>query len=202
MLKSSALLPSNLVQGSAVVTDLEKLKSLVHYICAVCSHDLNALDEVKLHEILWIVDAESCVTFGKAVMGEEYTRGAHGPESVHLDSVLRELVREGHLSIRTIGNIQQFIASTLPTALPVSAVERRTLEDVIQAVTEEPAWQVLDSAHQPRGLGRVREVSLEAVWQVAEPGEVIPYQEQLVSHFLPLTESDQQWVESQLKDLK
>jgi hypothetical protein len=73
--------------------------------------------------------------------------------------------------------------------------ERRILDEVIQDVTERHELQVTDSA-EPSAW------PLEQVWEVADPDERIPYQQQLLTRFLPLSEDDKEWIQTELERLQ
>ena len=184
-----------------MTSDLEKLKSVVHYICALASRDLTALNRNQLHKILWLADAQTYLTLGQAIVGDEYTRGSHGPVSAHLDSALRELVGEGHLAIRMSQDSPEYLAGDAPQALQLSAEQLRTLDEIVHGVVD-GSGQVSDSAGPPPWLPGVDVLPVDAMWQLVEVGESIPYQQSLVSRLLLLAKEDQEWIATQVKGLR
>jgi hypothetical protein len=177
----------------------------VHYICALCSHHPQTLDAQKLHRILWLADGRSYASLGKAIVGEEYTRGSHGPTAVHLDAALRHLEQEGHLSVRAFGGRQEYLATRVPDVSSLSADERRILDQIIREVTEDES-RVADSVKPGSWVSHAYEKSFERsfehTWEVAEPGEAIPYSQCALLKFLPLTPEDENWIRSELENLK
>jgi hypothetical protein len=174
--------------------DAQKLKAIVHYVCASCRHDPDKLGAVKLHKILWYADGQTYTRLGKAIVGEDYTRQAHGPMSIHLDSALRELEREGHLSVRSVSfkgkQKREFLASRTPDVSFLGEKEKRILDEVIRNVTEDhSAYSISEKSH-------------DHLWEVAEPGEIVPYQQELLARLVPLTDEDKEWVRSELERLK
>ena len=171
-----------------MAVDVRRLKTLVHYICTRCRRDPSQLGAVKLHKILWFADGQTYARLGKAIIGEDYTREADGPMAVHLPAALRELEREGHLSAE---KHCEYLATGAPDISFLSEGEKQILDEAIDDDTlDHPAgFEVRDSS------------SHRNLWEIAQVGEHIPYQQQLVSRFLPLTEEDQQWIQSELERL-
>jgi hypothetical protein len=167
---------------------------VVHYICASCRRNPWRLGAIKLHKILWYSDVQTYSRLGNAILGEDYTRQAHGPMSVHLDSALRRLENDGYLFIRSAGfkgkQKREYLASGIPDISFLNEREKRILDEVIRNVTQD------HSAHS------ISEKSHDRVWEVARLGERIPYQQHLLARFLPLTDEDQQWIQSELERLQ
>jgi hypothetical protein len=174
------------------VVDALKLKALVHYICTRCRRDPSQLGAVKLHKILWFSDGQTYARLGKAILGEDYTRQSHGPMSVHLDSAVRQLERDGYLLTRTVGfkgkQKREYIASGVPNVSFLGDKEKRILDEVIRNITQDHT------------ASSISEKSHDHLWEIAQVGERIPYQQQLLTRFLPLTEEDQEWIRSELDD--
>ena len=187
-------LPVSLCPTTHVTVDAHKLKALVHYICTRCRRDPSKLGAVKLHKILWYADGQTYARLGRAILGEDYTRQPHGPMSVHLDSALRQLESEKQLLIRTVGykgkQKREYLASGTPDISFLNDKEKRILDEVIRNITQD------------HSAGSISEKSHDRLWEVARLGERIPYQQQLLTRFPPLTEDDQAWVQSQLEDLQ
>jgi hypothetical protein len=182
-----------------------RMNLVVHYVCALCSHHPQTLDAQKLHTILWLADGQTYASLGKAIVGEDYTRAPFGPMAVHLDAALRDLEQQGHLSIRAYGERQEYLARGVPDVSLLSADERRVLDQIIRQVTEGGELRVADSVKPGSWVSGTYEKSLdrsfEQAWEVAEPGESIPYQQHALK-LLPLTPEDESWVRSELKGLK
>jgi hypothetical protein len=57
--------------------DLQKLKDVVHYICAQCRQD--ELGNVKLHKILYFADMLHFLGSNRPLTGVEYQKQSFGP---------------------------------------------------------------------------------------------------------------------------
>jgi hypothetical protein len=163
------------------------------------------LDAQKLHKILWLADGQTYSSLGKAVVGEDYTRGTDGPVAMHLEAALRDVGQQGHLSIRAYGVRQGYMATGVPDVSPLSADVRRILDEIIRKVTEDDELHVADVVKPRSGVSRGYPESFarsfEHIWEIAEPGEPLPYQ-QYALKLRPLTPEDEIWVGSELKGLK
>ena len=186
--------------------ELSRLSLVVHYVCALCSHHPGRLDVQKLHRILWLADGQTYASLGKAIVGEEYTRGADGPMAMHLDGALRELEQQDHLSIRAYGARQEYLARGVPDISAISSDARRILDQIIREVTEGDEFQVADNVKPGSWVSRAYEQSFEwqfeHTWEVGEPGEPIPYQQHALLKFQPLTPEDENWIRLELENLK
>jgi len=186
--------PTAHVAERLVTVDAGKLKALVHYICTRCRRDPSKLGAIKLHKILWYADGQTYARLGKAIVGEDYTRQPHGPMLVHLDSALRELEREGLLSTRRVGfqgkQKREYLARGVPDISFLDEKEKRILDEVIRNITHDHT------------AGSISEKSHDHLWEIAQMGERIPYQQQLLIRFLPLTEEDEQWIRSEMEELR
>jgi len=180
--------------GPIVTVDAVKLKAVVHYICARCRPDPSNLGATKLHKILWYADGQTYTRLGRAIVGEDYTRQPHGPMSVHLDSAIRELEREGLLATRMVAfqgkQKREYIASGVPDVSFLDQREMRILDEAIRNITQDHT------------ASSISEKSHDHLWEIARVGERIPYQQQLLTRFVPLTEEDQQWIRSEMEDLQ
>lgn len=175
-----------------MAVDLRRLKTVVHYICTRCRRDPSQLGAVKLHKILWFADGQTYARLGSALLGEDYTRQPRGPLAVHLESALRDLEAEGHLLIRTVGfkgrQKREYLASGNPDVSFLTPKEKRILDEVIRNITQDHT------------ANSISEKSHDRLWEAAGLGERIPYQQQLLVRFLPLTVEDQEWVKAELED--
>jgi hypothetical protein len=176
-----------------VAVDVRKLKTLVHYICTRCRRDPSQLGAVKLHKILWFADGQTYARLGSAILGEDYTREPHGPMSVHLESALKELEIEGHIVTRTVPykgkQKREYFASGVPDISFLGEKEKRILDEVIRNITQD------------HSASSISEKTHDRLWEVAALGERIPYQQQLLVRFPPLTVEDQEWIKSELEAL-
>jgi hypothetical protein len=104
-----------------------------------------------------------------------------------LSAALRELEQEGHLSAQAL---QDYLTRGAPDPSLLTEAEKKILDDAILDV-------MLDAA-----ANSVGETSHVKLWEIAQVGEPLPYQQQLVTRFRPLTDEDQQWIQSELEALR
>jgi Protein of unknown function (DUF4065) len=193
--------------------DAGRLKSLVDYICTRCHDRARTLTISQLHRVLWYADGETYVRLGQAIIGDEYVRQLAGPVSVHLESVISELEREGQLETRSVQSSIEGDRELVPKGSSnisfLAGAEFHILEEVIRSFvreasesssepTRDSVWQVRDSGEFHSGLDLSSR--LTPTWMAAAIGEPIPYQQQLLSRFPPLTKEDREWIASELKD--
>lgn len=182
-------LPRGMGSETVMSIQFERLTLVVHYVCALCSHHPARLDVQKLNTILWRTDGEAYASLGKPIVGEDYTRGAFGPTAVHLDLALPELERQGQLTIRGYGVAPEYLARRAPDVSSLTADERRILDRIIREVTGGDLLAVADGATPGGRVSRAYERSFEGsfghTWDVAEPGESVPYQQYALLKFPP-----------------
>src|SRR5437868_6546437 len=78
--------------------DREKFKNLVHYICLRC--EPSKLGAVKLNKALWLADFRAFYEFGASITGDRYIKRQFGPVPSAIIPTLKELERDGLVSIQ------------------------------------------------------------------------------------------------------
>jgi uncharacterized phage-associated protein len=158
----------------------EKLRGLILHIC-IRSEDDEAFGAVKLNKLLFFSDFLAFVRLGKAITGQEYQKLDHGPAPRRMLPVIREMERSGVIRQRSndfYGMEQtRTIALEKPDLSKFTAEEIALVDTVVAHFRRKTAQQVSDESHQFLG------------WEVAGPGETIPYEVALIGTREP-TERD------------
>ncbi len=173
----------------AIKRNREKLKTLIHYIAWKCI-DPAVLGAIKLNKVLWVSDLWAYVKWGAPITGEHYVKRQFGPVSPSVLGLVRELEAAKLLVTRRrdfFGNEKvDYLALAKPDITGFTADEISLVDEAIQFVCyEHTALGISNKTH-------------DAIWQLAELGEEIPYEAMLVSHLAEVTPEDVAWA----RDLK
>lgn len=145
--------------------DRAKLKAAILYTCKKCeARDLGA---VKLHKVLYFTDMLHYAHVGVPVTGCTYRKRALGPTCDQLLPTLRDLARDGSIQIREVDYFgfkkKEYIALQEPEAERLSSSERALMDEVIDFVCRNNSAKTIS------------EFSHNRAWEIAEFGEVLPY---------------------------
>lgn len=175
---------------SDVQFDRAKFLDVVHYICARCQP--TELGRVKLHKILYFADMINFVATGMPLTGAEYQKQAFGPVAIHLQGALRQLEAADRVEIRIRDYFgyrkHDFVARLEPDLARLAEHERQLIDDVTDFVCARSAREISEFSH-------------NAVWQLAEIGERLPYP--TAFNILPaeITDKDVEWGENEARRL-
>jgi uncharacterized phage-associated protein len=144
--------------------DLQKLKDVVHYVCAHCGQD--ELGNVKLHKILYFADMLHFLSVNKPLTGVEYQKQSFGPVARHLSWAINELCKEGALKVQKRDYYgfkkTDYLSLQIPSVARLSNSEIALINDVIGFVCERSAKEISELSHMEP-------------WKAAEIGETLPY---------------------------
>jgi hypothetical protein len=168
--------------------DRNKLKTLVHYVCWSCN-DPAVLGAIKLNKVLWVSDLWAYVRWGVPITGEHYVKRQFGPVAPSIPGLVRELELADQLVVRRRDNYYghekvDYIALTKPDISCFTAEEISLIDEAIHYV-----------AHRHTAMG-ISEKSHDAIWQLAELGEEIPYEAMLATSLGEVTPEDVTWARS------
>ena len=149
----------------------ERLKALVHYICDRIPNP-NTWGSVKMNKALFYTDREAYVKLGEPVTGETYLKNRMGPMSEHLHDVVDELVSQGRIAVRKEQKIgangrpyehHLYFATMRADVSAFSGPEIAIVNEVVDVISKKhTAASISDASH-------------DLVYDLAEPGEIIPY---------------------------
>jgi Antitoxin SocA-like, Panacea domain len=145
--------------------DRNKFKKLILYICARA--DPTKLGAVKLNKVLYFVDMVRFAATGTPITGSPYRKRPYGPTSDAVLPMLRELEREGSISIEEMNYFgyrkKVYITKEKQDATFLSADEAALVEDAIDFVCYNNTAKTIS------------ELSHNRAWEMVEFGEEIPY---------------------------
>lgn len=167
----------------------QKFKSLVHFVCASRADAPETLGAVKLNKILWLADINSFYERGKPVTESRYIKQRFGPVPARIVPVLRELEREGILSVTEAKHFgkqkKEYVVHVAADGSFLSKQERAIVERVIDNVCDK---------HTARS---VSEMSHDHIWEAAAEGEEIPHYTVFAKPG-EITDSERMWAQLQL----
>jgi uncharacterized phage-associated protein len=148
--------------------DREKFKELIAFVAWRCADDPN-FGDTFLNKVLFFSDALALQHFGEPITGARYQKLKYGPAPRALLPVRDEMVKEGVVTVETVGD--RTVTRATRDAEPVFSEEQRGLvEAVIEAFRGMWATHISDASHE-----------LSPGWQLVEMGEDIPLESQLIS---------------------
>lgn len=164
----------------------DTLKRLVHYVAYRCVEDPGQLGTVKLNKILWYSDLTAYRQRGASITGEKYVKRQHGPAADRVYSVVKQLDDERKVVVRQFGTQQrEYLALATPDLEGLNPDDLRIVDDWIETVCNK------HTAH------TISLKSHDAIWELAEIGEEIPYYAMLASELHEVTPEDIDWAKAQ-----
>lgn len=149
----------------------ERLKALVHYICGRVPNP-NRWGSVKMNKALFYTDRNAYLRLGEPVTGETYVKQRMGPVAQHLAEVVDELEQEGRIAVRRVHKVGRngypyehhlYFATEEPEVSEFSGPEVAIANEVVDVISKRhTSTSISDLSH-------------DLVYDLAEPGEVIPY---------------------------
>ncbi len=160
-----------------------RYKELVLYICQKCATD-QKFGATKLNKILYFSDFLAYAELGEPITGFEYQRLPNGPTPRRHLPMRDEMLNRGELGIQVVplrgGRTQHRAVNLRVPNLNVFTADQIALVDrVIDELWDLDAEQVSDLSHRMAG------------WELAAPGDIIPYETVFISSESP-TEIDVQ----------
>ena len=171
--------------------DRAKFKSLVYHIVSRRRNCPITLGAVKLNKILWLSDLTAFYYRGRSITNARYVKQQFGPVPVSVMPILRELEREGAITISEVDHFgkrkTEYIVHK-PAPLGVLDLnDMKIVDGVIEEVCDHhTAKSISDASH-------------NHIWEAAADGEEIP----LYTVFARpgrITDADRQWAQVKLEE--
>ncbi len=142
-----------------------KLKAAILYACTRC--EPSQLGAVKLNKVLYFSDMLHYAQAGHPLTGAVYKKRPMGPTCEQLLPTLAEMVTEGAIAIREVDYFgyrkKEYNARVEFDDSLINQEERALLDEVVEFVCRENTAKTIS------------EFSHNKAWEMAEYGQVIPY---------------------------
>lgn len=165
---------------------IEKLKDVIHYV-SYKAHS-SELGKVKLNKVLWYSDAFFYIKHKRSITGETYVKSERGPMSKHILDALQQLRDEGRLvetNVEYFGyRKKEYVPLVNPPLDSFSPEEVSLIDGVIDFV-----------CHQNSAVS-ISEITHNAIWELADMNEEIPYCAVIVGKLEPVSDEDIEWAKS------
>jgi len=169
--------------------DRDKFKALVHYVIWRAG-GRDGIGATKLYKVLWFAEARAFVLSNRPISGETYIREEDGPSPRHAAEITHELESEG--AIRPWSDQQspmrRFTALRAPDASMLIDDHRKIIEYWIARVDAD------------RTAISTGEASHDAAWEIATPGEELPYIALLATRIREPRGKELEWAKSRTED--
>ncbi len=170
--------------------DQERFDHLVLYIASQCP-DPTRLGAVRLRKILYFADALHYLRTGRPLTGATYIKWEHGPMPAQLEGALQRLQGAEKLRVRKSAHPAgyprtHYIALADPDVRAFSAEEISHVDWLIRTITNQHTAASISEANHHRA------------YEVAEIGEVLPYESILVWRFAEITPEAVEWARQEI----
>lgn len=168
----------------------ERFESLVHYVCYRCENP-QQLGKTKLNKILWFSDMLHFELTGEPLTGESYVKLQFGPVPKHIDGAIEGLRAGGKLSVRlpeATYDTTLYFATETPSLDDFTAEEISLVDRIIEDVCQN---------HTAASISRLTH---DAIYELAQMGEEIPYEAFLAAELGEISEQDVRWARKELQD--
>ena len=147
--------------------DHTKLKELILYISQKCQ-DHDKFGKIKLNKILFYADFVSYARRGRSITNETYFKLPMGPAPKKMKPVADEMEKSGDMVLQKRFSLskpqERWIPMREPRLEEFDGFEISLVDEVIDALKDRNADQVIELSHQFMG------------WQLVREREDIPYQ--------------------------
>jgi hypothetical protein len=178
--------------------DDQRLKELILHIAARCG-DWEAFDISLLDRILFQTDFLHFRLYGYPVTGQTYFRGIRAPSPENRRRTTRFLLQAGEMEIQELPLGDGLHVRTVPVALREPDLRNFDGQEIAIAERVLRFYRETWTAGRSRVLGQEGPDLVELPWELAGPGEEIPYCLALVSAALPFALPSQDPVQTQTR---
>lgn len=147
--------------------NLEKFKQVLLYILGAVGGKPN-IGETVLHKLLYFIDFDYYEKFEESLMGSTYIKNHHGPTSVELEAVIRDMEKKGELEVVRIKYFKfeqkKYLALKRPNLEVLSAREIDHIDDILARLSDKNAKEIEKYSHE------------DIPWKSAQDGKSISYE--------------------------
>jgi len=147
--------------------NLDKFKQVLLYIFEKAGSKPN-VGETVLHKLLYFIDFDYYEKFEENLMGATYIKNYHGPTSVELGTILKDMQRNGEIEAvksKYFNHLQKKYLPIKRADLNVlSAREIGHIEEVLARLSDKNAKEIENYSHE------------DIPWKAAKEGQPISYE--------------------------
>ncbi len=158
---------SNALQIRVTEKNLEKFRQVLLYILNKAGGKPN-IGETVLHKLLYFIDFDYYEKFEENLMGATYIKNYHGPTSVELGAILKEMEIDGEIEAVKSQYFKYPQKKYLPLKRPnlsiLSAREVEHIDNVLARLSDKNAAEIENYSHQ------------DIPWLSAQDGKPLSYE--------------------------
>lgn len=147
--------------------NLDKFKQVLLYVLNKVGGKPN-VGETVLHKLLYFIDFDYYEKFEENLMGATYIKNHHGPTSVELSEIMKEMQRQGELEAVKSQYFKYLQKKYLPRKRPsldiLSAREIEHIDDVLARLSDKNAAEIESYSHE------------DIPWKSAQDGKPLSYE--------------------------
>jgi transcriptional regulator with XRE-family HTH domain len=165
--KSKKAKKSNDLQIRVKEKNLEKFKQVLLYVLGKVGGKPN-VGETVLHKLLYFIDFDYYEKFEENLMGATYIKNHHGPTSVELGTIVKDMQTKGELEAVKSKYFKYDQRKYLPLKRPnlslFSAREIEHIDDVLARFSDKNAKEIENYSHE------------DIPWKSAQEGKPLSYE--------------------------
>jgi len=147
--------------------NLDKFKQVLLYVLGKVGSRPN-VGETVLHKLLYFIDFDYYEKFEENLMGATYIKNHHGPTSIELGSIIKEMQEQGELEAVKSQYFKYLQKKYLPRKRPnlniLSAREIEHIDDVLARLSDKNAAEIEKYSHE------------DIPWKSAQDGKPLSYE--------------------------
>lgn len=147
--------------------NLDKFKQVLLYVLSKIGGKSN-VGETVLHKLLYFIDFDYYEKYEENLMGATYIKNHHGPTSVELSSILKEMQEQGELEAVRSQYFKypqkKYLPRRRPNLAVLSAREIEHIDDVLARLSDKNAAEIENYSHG------------DIPWKSAQDGKRLSYE--------------------------
>lgn len=147
--------------------NLDKFKQVLLYVLNKSGGKPN-VGETVLHKLLYFIDFDYYEKFEENLMGATYIKNYHGPTSVELDLIIKEMQEQGEIEAVKSQYFKYSQKKYLPRKRPnldiLSAREIEHIDNVLARLSDKNAAEIENYSHE------------DIPWKSAQDGKPLSYE--------------------------
>ena len=155
------------VQIRVTKKNLDKFKQVLLYVLNKVGGKPN-VGETVLHKLLYFIDFDYYEKFEENLMGATYIKNHHGPTSIELGTIVKDMQKHGELEAvkSQYFKYQQkkYLARKRPNLDILSAREIEHIDDVLARLSDKNATEIENYSHE------------DIPWKSAQDGKPLSYE--------------------------